>query len=177
VIHRAPMMKARAGVISYSSFSLVPPGKKPEEICPSQELLSIWKDNNRRALEGELVCGEGETVFGEEEVFYHNIIAPIREGEQIRGILGINIDITERKQMEEELLKSRDELELRVRERTADLERANEQLRSIPSKLIAAQEDERRRIAGELHDSVGQTLAALKFGGKKSGFYRVDGSR
>jgi signal transduction histidine kinase len=66
--------------------------------------------------------------------------------------------------MEEELLKSRDELELRVRERTADLERANDQLRSIPSKLIATQEEERRRIAGELHDSIGQTLAALKYG-------------
>jgi PAS domain S-box-containing protein len=77
---------------------------------------------------------------------------------------GTSQDITDRKRAEEELLKTRDELELRVRKRTADLERVNDQLRSIPSKLIEAQEDERRRIAGELHNSIGQTLAALKYG-------------
>ena len=74
------------------------------------------------------------------------------------------MDVTRRKPMEEALLKSRDELEIRVRERTADLEKANSQLRSIPSKLIGVQEDERKRIAGELHDSIGQTLAGLKYG-------------
>jgi len=72
-------------------------------------------------------------------------------------------DITERKQMEEALSRIRDELEVRVRERTAELGEANEELRMIPGRLIAAQENERKRIAGELHDSVGQTLAALKF--------------
>jgi PAS domain S-box-containing protein len=72
-------------------------------------------------------------------------------------------DITERKQMDEALRKSRDELELRVRERTAELELANENLRAVPSKLIAAQENERQRLAIDLHDSIGQTLAALKF--------------
>jgi PAS domain S-box-containing protein len=81
-----------------------------------------------------------------------------------KGSFAMVTDISDRKHMEEELFKSRDELELRVRERTAELERVNSQLRSIPSKLIAVQEDERKRIAGELHDSVGQTLAALKYG-------------
>jgi PAS domain S-box-containing protein len=80
-----------------------------------------------------------------------------------KGSFAMVTDISDRKQMEEELLKSRHELELRVRERTAELERVNSQLRSIPAKLIAVQEDERKRIAGELHDSVGQTLAALKY--------------
>ncbi len=72
-------------------------------------------------------------------------------------------DITEHKQMEESLRKSHDELELRVQERTAELEKANEELRQIPSKLIAVQEEERKRLASELHDSIGQTLAAVKF--------------
>ncbi len=43
------------------------------------------------------------------------------------------------------------------------MESANEKLRLIPSKLIEVQENERKRLASELHDSVGQTLAALKF--------------
>lgn len=69
----------------------------------------------------------------------------------------------ERIRLIKELQETRDILESRVRERTVRLENANEQLRMVPQKLIAAQENERRRIAGDLHDSIGQTLAALKF--------------
>ncbi|MGO9376783.1 MAG: PAS domain S-box protein [Syntrophobacteraceae bacterium] len=72
-------------------------------------------------------------------------------------------DITERKLLEKELRRSRDDLELRIQERTAELELANEKLRSVPSRLITVQENERKRLAGDLHDSIGQTLAALKF--------------
>ncbi len=79
------------------------------------------------------------------------------------GVLGTYEDITERKYLEEELRKSRDELELRVKERTVALEKANNELRQVPSKLIAVQEEERKSLASELHDSIGQTLAAVKF--------------
>jgi PAS domain S-box-containing protein len=72
-------------------------------------------------------------------------------------------DITERKQMEEQLLKSHEVLETRVRERTAFLEAAYEKLRLVPSQLIEVQENESRRLASDLHDTIGQTLAALKF--------------
>lgn len=95
------------------------------------------------------ILGIGHVVRGEDGI-------PIQR-------TGINIDITDRKLMEEELRCSRDELEMRVRERTAALAEANEELRKIPSKLIAVQEDERKRLASELHDSIGQTLAAVKF--------------
>ncbi len=40
---------------------------------------------------------------------------------------------------------------------------AENRLREIPSMLLEAQEEERKRLASELHDSIGQTLAALKF--------------
>jgi PAS domain S-box-containing protein len=82
------------------------------------------------------------------------------EGISLRWLIR---DITDRKRMEKELRKSRDELEMRVQERTAALEKANDELQRIPSKLIAVQEEERKRLASELHDSIGQTLAALKF--------------
>jgi PAS domain S-box-containing protein len=91
-------------------------------------------------------------------------VMPVKnaDGELIQWC-GTNTDITERKQMEEDLRKSRDELELRVQERTAELVSANENLRLVPSRLIEVQENERKRLAGDLHDSIGQTLAALKF--------------
>ena len=61
----------------------------------------------------------------------------------LQGGFGTVQDITGRKRMEEDLRKSRDELELRVRERTAALQKANEELRRFPSMHISAQEEER----------------------------------
>jgi len=48
-----------------------------------------------------------------------------------------------------------------VEERTADLNVAVEGLRQLSARLLQAQDDERRRLARELHDSVGQLLAAI----------------
>jgi signal transduction histidine kinase len=53
------------------------------------------------------------------------------------------------------------ELEQAVRQRTAELDKTNENLRELSARLMQLQDDERRRIARELHDSVGQMLAAL----------------
>jgi len=54
----------------------------------------------------------------------------------------------------EELTRARDQLELRVKERTRQLSRLLE-------KLVSAQEEERKRLARELHDETCQTVAAL----------------
>jgi signal transduction histidine kinase len=53
------------------------------------------------------------------------------------------------------------ELERKVDERTADLNKATENLRELSGRLQQMRDDERRRIARELHDGVGQLLAAI----------------
>lgn len=53
------------------------------------------------------------------------------------------------------------ELEDRVKQRTAELDGANQGLSDLTARLMQLQDDERRRIARELHDSVGQNMAAL----------------
>src|SRR5277367_4223688 len=77
------------------------------------------------------------------------------------GIVGISQDLSSRKQAEEALQNAHAELEKRVQERTAELASTNESLQKLSGQLIRAQDDERRRIARELHDSTGQVLAAL----------------
>jgi signal transduction histidine kinase len=66
-----------------------------------------------------------------------------------------------RRRQNEKLRTEQGELESKVRERTADLDTANHNLRELSARLLQLQDDERRRIARELHDSVGQMLAAL----------------
>jgi signal transduction histidine kinase len=80
---------------------------------------------------------------------------------QIIEWFGTASDITARKQIEEELREAQTKLELRVRERTEELEQVQVDLRDLSGKLLQLQDDERRRIARDLHDSAGQTLAVL----------------
>jgi PAS domain S-box-containing protein len=68
-------------------------------------------------------------------------------------------DITERKKAQDHVLKARDELETQVKQRTAELERSNKELRLLASRLTLAEEHERRRIAQKVHDSFGQSLS------------------
>jgi PAS domain S-box-containing protein len=71
------------------------------------------------------------------------------------------MDITERKQTEQELRNARAELEERVRERTEELNRATQSLRNLSARLLQIRDEEARRLARELHDSVGQMLSAI----------------
>jgi PAS domain S-box-containing protein len=80
---------------------------------------------------------------------------------------GTNTDITELRNTQDALRKSKEFTEEQVRARTRELELRNaevvqqsEQLRDLSHKMLQMQDDERRHVARELHDSAGQILAA-----------------
>jgi len=88
--------------------------------------------------------------------------------DNLTGWLSSITDITQRKQAEDALRRSHEELELRVRQRTADLSAANAQLqaaleerRRLENELLEITDKERRRIGLGLHDDLGQKLTGI----------------
>jgi PAS domain S-box-containing protein len=114
-----------------------------------EELPYVWADGTKRVVD-----------FG---------LHPIRDDEgQVIFLHPTGIDITDRKLSEARLQKLTENLESEVRARTQELEdrnadivRQSNLLRVLSRRLMAVQDEERRRIARELHDSAGQLLSVL----------------
>lgn len=88
---------------------------------------------------------------------------PIVDHGIVQGAVITFLDITERRQAEELLRRAKDELETRVAERTFELSAALTQLRELSAHSHSVREEERTRIAREIHDELGSLLVALKF--------------
>ena len=94
---------------------------------------------------------------------------PLLEGGQVHGAVIAFVDITSRKRAADELQRAHDalarannELERRVAARTQELSQALAQLRELSAYSEQVREEERTRIAREVHDELGSLLVALK---------------
>ncbi|MCE5335519.1 MAG: histidine kinase, partial [Desulfobacteraceae bacterium] len=125
------------------------------------------------ALSGEVVSNQEKllkTPHGE-RVSVLVSAGPIHDSSgNTTGAIAAWRDISELKHVQEELKRARDEMEQRVYQRTLELaetlvklKESREELKYLASQLIRAQEDERKRIARDMHDSIGSSLSAVKF--------------
>ncbi len=164
-------------------------GRTPAEVLPEvddvQGIMSQWRQVMRtgqpvlgREVMGQTPASAGQTRFWLETWF------PVRMDGNIIGIAATVLDITNRRNAEEELARSHARLEAMVRQRTAQLEDAVraleneiverkkmeeelkqswERLQEISRRTVQALETDRQSMSRELHDSIGGNLAALKF--------------
>jgi PAS domain S-box-containing protein len=109
-----------------------------------------------KAASGEPVRAECRYMVDGRTIRYaERSLNPVKDANGgISMVVASGVDVTERKEF-------REKLKERVKERTRELEEKHEQLLNLSGRLLHSQDEERRRIARDLHDSVGQSLAAI----------------
>jgi signal transduction histidine kinase len=92
---------------------------------------------------------------------YSRAVPLLNGNGEILEWFGAATDVTARKEAEENFRKLAQTLDAEVRARTRELEEQSNRVRQLSWRLLRSQDEERRHIARELHDSVGQTLTVL----------------
>ena len=112
-----------------------------------KEVLKVNRKNVIRNEELSVVTLKGETIWLDMS------IVPMHQSSLEQDILILCSDITERKQNQ-----------LKVAELTQqNFEERMRQKKAQASQIVEGQEEERKRIAKDIHDGIGQMLTALKF--------------
>ena len=112
-----------------------------------KEVLKINRKNVMRTEELQVVTTKGTTIWLDMS------IVPMHQSTLEQDILILCSDITERK-----------ENQLKVQELTKqNFEERMQQKKVQASQIVEGQEEERKRIAKDIHDGIGQMLTALKF--------------
>jgi PAS domain S-box-containing protein len=126
----------------------------PECDCP---IFNAFRQGLPCRIDSEVLWRADGSAFCAEYSSY-----PILDDGVVQGAVVTLVDITERKRAELELRQAHEELERRVEERTHELTQALGQLRELSAYLETVREEERTRIAREIHDELGSLLVALK---------------
>ncbi len=117
-----------------------------EFVAKRDDLERMKEYHNLRRVDANAAPKNYEFKFADRKGNVRDVFVTVTVIQGTKKTVASFLDITERKRGEEALQES------------------ERRLRLLSSKLLKAQENERKRIAHELHDGIGQTLSAIKFG-------------
>jgi len=142
------------------------------DITHPDDLAPEWA-NARRLLAGETATYSMEKRYLHKQggITWINLTVSVQcdESGSPSNFICIIEDITKRKQVEEDLRNSEErlrtfsgQLELMVEKRTRELVHSQDRLRMMATELNLAEQRERKRLAGELHDYLAQFLVVCR---------------
>jgi PAS domain S-box-containing protein len=129
----------------------------PQDVAKVKEATLSAIKTGRFSEEFRIVLPDGRIRW----IVGHGATVSDRQGRLVR-MVGVNYDITERKETQARIERFAEELESQVIERTRELEGSQKRLRALATELNLAEQRERRRLAAELHDHLQQTLVLGK---------------
>jgi PAS domain S-box-containing protein len=146
-------------------FSVFYPAEAVQSGWPQHE-LAVAEKEGRFADEGWRIRKDGSSFWASV------IISALRDSNgKLSGFAKVTQDLTARREAEERV----QVLNRELRERVSQLDETRRvielrtlELRKLSTRLLQAQDEERRRIARELHDDLGQQMAAIKMALLKS---------
>jgi PAS domain S-box-containing protein len=144
-LNEGVLATAPDGTVLYSNRRFAEMLKMPLQNVIGASITDFISPTEKTAFEAILAQsrngrGRGEVSFATGD----GVLIPVQlsvnpvEIDGVRAICIVAVDLTEQKRVEK-------------------------QLRSFPSQLLIAQEDERKRISYEVHDGIGQNLGVIKF--------------
>jgi PAS domain S-box-containing protein len=133
-------------------------GKTLREVLPSAQAEAILAGIRRVLETGRREAVEYDLDMGGRQLWFAMTISPMLED----SVVAVARNITERKRAEEEIRHLNETLEQRVALRTTQLAEREARLRTLLGKLVVAQEEERRRVAYEVHDGLAQMIVGVQ---------------
>jgi PAS domain S-box-containing protein len=181
-------------VVSWNSGAERLKGYRPEEVIGKQISMFYPPEDVKNGKPARFLAEAAQRGQSEDQgwrirkdgsrFWAYVVVTALRNAEGIlQGFAKVTRDMTDMHGKEESLEKANELLELRVKQRTAVLNRVNhelrteiaerqraeeqfkvslEQLRSLAARLQSVREEERTSIAREIHDELGQSCTALK---------------
>jgi PAS domain S-box-containing protein len=143
-------------------------GKHFSAFYPPESVQSGWPERELALAQKEgRFADEGWRIRKDGTSFWASVtITPLYGPDsQLSGFAKVTQDLTERRQAEERVQALNRELRQRVSqldESQRVIELRTLELQKLSTRLLHIQDEERRRIARELHDDLGQQLTALK---------------